>query len=54
MLIYSMKSLYEHLLKTGNTAEINALVTSLAGTSADGLSSYDESVDNPETMLSLM
>jgi hypothetical protein len=42
MLIYSIKALYEHLLKTSNTDELQSLKAALAGTAADGITVTQE------------
>jgi len=42
MLIYSIKALYENLVRTGNTDELHSLVSALAGTSADGITFTQE------------
>jgi hypothetical protein len=54
MLIYSIKALYEHLVRTGNTDELHTLATALAGTAADGITVGQETPLGQENMLTLM
>jgi hypothetical protein len=58
MLIYSLKGLYEHLLRTQQTDEINNLVQQLATSSSDGLTQIKSNgitgIKRPESMLSVM
>lgn len=54
MLIYSIKTLYENLVRTGNTDELYSLVTALAGTAADGITVNLETPIASENMLTLM
>ncbi len=54
MLIYSIKTLYENLVRTGNTDELHSLVAALAGTAADGITVTQETPIASENMLTLM